>query len=1093
MSINEEDPNSQVGKALGNENEEKSTLLARIKELEAENKQLKEGNRDDAMMNDFKKLMDDMDGAINYSMQVVQVKDEKIKKINEKILENNTKWKGYVKLLVDQICKKNILIDNMKEEMDKFFEKTKKQEIANRENNSKLASYEELIQIDQQLLKQSKQIEAELNNRIRKLEEDNKKYLAAIKTISESTQKKMANYTSKIDNQQSVIRRLASIVDNFRGRFLYNNIGRQNGILNQINKKSSFNDNSNKEIMNPLEYEFGIIWSSSQEKLIQRKCELLELSLNLKGEEREINRNYLNDLLSNKSVSVLDAFSAYSDYISRILGLYDLFSKSNIFLQYFQYKALRYLQIYDIPNMTNRGEMAGIIQWVCNLTIEIGFLILDLGSVIMSTRDFSRSRLSTLEVLNKDEFGIQNSQIAGLPSLSEIKTILKWIDNISQDALNDNLNQNITYEEIKEFKNLLHAKNVHACPHENIDSKNAGIELLPVCCVDAIMNINISLSILLRLNIKSIQEKNLDEIYKKSLEISEKFYSKCGNLCLNGIHYPIDYRLYLWNGLYWIRILGQSKSEAFKVSFEEMIIKQNEIYETIHNPGENQGVNMAECVDKLFKSIQDIDTNLDDLLNPIRMELEMENSKISLGMDSLPEIIISSKLQKLILNMDDQIELDGDVRNENGTTSIIDQNKERRAVTEEESLEAGRLDSEDMVSGSAGTVENVDSKLINTANSDSPKKTRYENSTKLLNEKIQSLRKELTEKEVAYSSFEVMQGEYKKLQDHKQLLMHRIEEQEFEMRISQERLKKYEDTVKQMKIYSDNLKRDLENLHNIPKIKAYSELDVLEPVYLRRLIRLMSNKLYELEMNRWNEKIAKEDPNRILKSNYSQKMILGRVRSKNSLDKIAERILERERRREEREKEKVKDETKRESTEGGGESENMGSDFNSRAESHHHKVSEKFLCSYFDEREDEENVYTDILALVEEFKELKRQIMFHRCSIPIMTNKGSGGTSSFEKEWEEYAEKESKLKYKLHIMKTSLQGLISGTGKAMKENSFNNSVETNVSKKIGKILLKVPSVGQDSVLRMINSQSNTMKVNICEWNEIVQNLVKITT
>ncbi|KAK9170720.1 Uncharacterized protein cmbei_800420 [Cryptosporidium meleagridis] len=1089
MSINEEDPNSYIAQALGDENDEKSTLLARIKELEAENKQLKEGNKDESMMDDFKKLIDDMDGAINYSLQMVQVKDEEIKKMNEKVLESNAKWKGYVKLLVDQISKKNKSIDNMKEEMNKFFEKSKKQEILNRENNSKLTSYEELIQIDQQLLKQSKQIEVELNNRIRKLEEDNKKYLTALKTISEKTQKKISNYTSKIDNQQSLIRHLALIVDNFRGRFLYNNIGRQNGILNQINKRSSLSGELNKEIMNPLEYEFGIIWSNCKEKSLQRKCELIELTFNLKGQESEINSNYLNDLLLNENVSVSDACSAYSDYINRILGLYDLFCKLNILLQYFQYKALRYLQIHDIPNMINGGEITGIIQWVCNLTIEIGFLIIDLGSFIMSIRDFSKYKSST-ETLNKDESGLQNSQIAQLPSLSEIKVILKWADNISQDTLNDNLNQNITYEEIKEFKNLLHAKIVHACPHENIDNKNAGIELLPVCCLDAIMNINISLSILLRLNIKSIQEKNLDEIYKKSLEISDKFYSKCGNLSLNGIHYPIDDRLYLWNGLYWIRLLDQSKSGALKTSFEEMIIKQNEIYETIHNLGENHGVNITESVNKLFKSIQDIDTNLDEFLNPIHMQFEMENSKITVSMDSLPEIIISNKLQKLILSMDDQIELDGDANDKNRASSIIGQNKEGRGVTEDQ-VETRGLDLVDMDSGSVGMVEIVDSKLTNTVNSDSPKKARYENSIKLLNEKIQSLKKELTEKEVAYSSLEAMRDEYKKLQDHKQLLMHKIEEQELEMRMSRERVRKYEDTVRQMKIDSDNLRRDLENLHNIPKIKAYSEQDVLEPVYLRRLIRLMSNKLYELEMNRWNEKIAKEDPNRILKLNYSQKIMLGQIHSKNPLDQIALRILERERKREERKKEKESDGTKEENTEERDEVENMGSDLNSQNETSCQE-NENFKCNYFGELKDE-NVYKDILTLFEEFKELKRQIMLHRCSMPIMNNKGSEGSSSFEKEWEEYTKKESKLKYKLHIMKTSLQGLISETGKVTEENMSSNSGDTYTNKKIGKILLKVPSPGQDSVLRMIKSQNNTMKVNISEWNEIVQNLIKITT
>ncbi|OII70967.1 uncharacterized protein cubi_03265 [Cryptosporidium ubiquitum] len=1088
MSVNEEDSNVQVGKVLEAENEEKNMLLERIRELEAENKQLKEGNRDEIMMNDFKQLVDDMDSAMNYSMQVVQDKDEEIKKISERILENNKKWKGYVKLLVDQICKKNMLIDNMKEEMDKFFEKTKKQEIANRENNSKLTSYEELIQIDQQLLKQSKQIEVELNNRIRKLEEDNKKYSTAIKKISESTQKKMLDYASKIDQQQLTIRHLASIVDNFRGRFLYNNIGRQNGILNQINKKSSLNVSSSKEIMNPLEYEFAIVWSNCQEKSIRRRCELLELSLNLKNEDNEAIFNYLNDLLLNKSISVSDAFSAYSDYISRVLGLYDLFCKSNILLQYFQYKALRYLQINGIANMKNKGELTGIIQWVCNITIEIGFLILNLGSIIMSIRDFS----------NNNEFSSSSFEITQLPSLSKIKAILKWIDNISQVVLNDNLNQNITYEEIKEFKNLLHAQILHACPHQNIGNENAGIELLPVCCVDAIMNINISLSILVRINIKSVQEKNLDEIYRKSLEISERFYSKCGNLSLNGIHYPIDDRLYSWNGLYWIRILGQSSHEEFKVSFQEMIIKQHTIYDTMHNSGENEGVNITECVDKLFKSVQEMDTSLDELLNPIHMELEIENSKNTVGIDSLPEIIISSKLQRLIMSMDEQIELEGDV-NKNETILVTSQKKEGKEIVKGESAEFGGLDLGEVVIGSTEMVENMDSKIVNTISSDSPKKARYEHSIRLLNEKVQSLKKELTEKEVTYSSFEAMQGEYKKLQDHKQLLMSRIEEQELEMRMNRERMKKYEDTVKQMKIDSDTLRRELENLQNIPKIKAYSEQDVLEPVYLRRLIRLMSNKLYELEMNRWNEKIAREDPNRVLKSNYSQKMILSRIHSKNPLEKIATRILERERRREERDKKKKEmEETNKENREGENENENenenLDVDLNSQAEKNRTDndfQGEQFLNNYLEEQKDEENEYTDILALIEEFKELQKQIMLHRCSMPIMINKGSGSSSSFEKEWEEYIKTESRLKYKLHIMKVSLQELISGTGEGLGEKC--NLEDTYISKKIGKMSLKIPSVGKDSALSMIRNQSNIMQVNISEWNEIIQNLVKITT
>ncbi|KAJ1612841.1 coiled coil-containing protein [Cryptosporidium canis] len=1072
MSVNEEEAAIHAGEeVVQDESGEKARLLARIRELEGENKLLRERGGEGAMVEDLEKFVDDMDGTMNYSMQVVQIKDEELKRMGEKMLENNLKWKGYVKLLVDQIGKKNALIESMKEEMDKFFEKTKKQETANRENISKLTSYEELIQIDQQLLKQSKQIEAELNSRIRRLEDDNRKYSAAIKTISESTKKSMADYSSKMEKQRSMIRHLATIVDHFRGRFLYNNIGRQSGVLNQINKKSSLNDSSDKEVMNPLEYEFTVVWGSCQERLIRRRCDLLEITLNLEeGSGRSV-PNSLSDLILNKNISVSGAFCAYSDYVGRVLGLYEVFCKSNILLQYLQFKALRYLQIGEISGLIKGGEVTGVIQWVCNLTIEVGLLTLDLGSLIMSIRSFSDSLPAPAESQEKGELSFSASLVSKLPSADEIKAITKWIDNISQDIINDNLSQNISYEQVTEFKNILHAKIVHVDdPHENIASKNTGIELLPVCCVDAIMNINISISILARINVKSIQEQNLEGIYNHSLQVSERFYSKCGSLTLNGIHYPIDDRLYSWNGLYWSRMLGQSGSGGFKASFEEMVRKQAEVYEAIHRPSENQQVNIADCLEKLLSSVQELDANLDDILNPIHMEYEKENCT---SMSSLPEMVIAKRLQRLVGSLDDQIELELEAR-DGGSVSVFTSSKGGKdAGVEEGSAEAVEHEfGEDGASGSSGVAGSFDS----------PKKAKYESSIRQLNEKITSLKKELTEKEVLYSSFETMRGEYKKLQDHKQLLMRKIEEQELEMKISHDRARKYEDVLRQMKMDSDVMRRDLENLQNIPKIKAYSELDVLEPVYLRRLIRLMSNKLYELEMNRWNEIIIKEDPNRLLRSNYSRKVAMSRANSRNPLDSIAARLLERERRREERVQRSLVEE---------GETENTASHPNT-AETHKDGPG-GFLSGYLEEETEREVEYSDILTLIREFNDLQKQIMLHKCSIPIMNKRESGSSQSFEKEWEKYTRAESKLLYKLHIMKTALQGLLSGSGNSLEEGGPKPLGDSYITRKIGKLSLKIPAVEDESVLRMIKDQSNAMQVSIGEWNHIIQSLAKITT
>lgn len=1080
MSANGEELSSQVGKALGEESEEKSQLLEKIKRLESENRQL----REDAKVNVFKTLLDEMEGAMSYGIQVLQVKDEEIRRMGERMLENNTKWKGYVKLLVDQIGRKNALIESMREEMDRFFEKTKKQEAANRENQSKLTSYEELIQIDQQLLKQSKQIEVELNGRIRKLDQDNKRYSAAIKTISETAKKKIADYSGKVDQQQSIIRHLASIVNNFRGRFMYNNIGRQSGILSQIGRMSvgGGGDCSEREVMNPLEYEFTVIWSGCQEKLVRRRCDLLERSLSVGDEQKESAPNYLDDLVQNQSISVSDAFCAYSDYVSRVLSLYELFCKSNILLQYFQFKALRYLRIGELPSLLKKGEVTGIVQWVCNITSEIGFLSLNLGSLIMSIRSSSGvASTSHTESPAKDanQVSFSTSQVSQLPSMTELKPILKWINNISHALLNDNLSQNVTYEEVKQFNRLLHAKIMHVgvppfCPHENVDiNKNAGIELLPVCCVDAMMNINMSLSILVRINVGFVRESDLGEIYAKSLELSERFYSKCGSLSLNGIHYPIDDRLFCWNGLYWSRVLGESVcgGGGFKASFEEMILKQRTIYEAIHDPGEGQDKCISECVGQLLRSVLELETNLDGLLNPVHMDFGAEGfGNVNVGMDSLPEVVIAGKLQKLILGLDDQMELEieeGGEEGGGGVVSVFGPSRERREVSVVAAASVEAEGPSDPKTAGGGVAA---------GGFDSPKKAKYENSIRLLNEKILSLRKELAEKEVLYSSFETMQGEYRKLQDHKQLLMRRLEEQELEMRISQDRMRKYEDTVRQMKVDSDGLRRDLESLQNIPKIKAYSELDVLEPVYLRRLIRLMSNKLYELEMNRWNEKIAREDPNRLLRSDHSQRMILGQSRSRNSLDKIAARLLEREERRQRQ----GQDPFIKESVEKGG-----------------------FLREYLEEDGTREMKYSDLLGLIQEFNDLQKQIMLHRCSIPIMSKETVSG-SSFEKEWEKYTLTDSKLKYKLHIMKTSLQGLLYGSEldsgqeqEQQQQQSQNKGClgDTYINRKIGRMSLRIPAVGSDSVLGMIHGQSggSGLKVSIGEWNEIIQSLVKITT
>ncbi|KAH7650134.1 Low complexity coiled coil [Cryptosporidium bovis] len=935
--------------------DERNKLLSRIKELENENEALRENSVNNSnktgmyidLNSELDKYVKDIDGTIKYSLQILDDKNNEIKKLNDKIIENNTKWKNYVKLLIEQIGRKNSVIDQMKEEMNRLFEKSKNQELVNKENSLKLVSYEELIQVDQQLLKQNKQLEAELRYKIDKLDAENKKYVNIIKSLSESNKKKYNEYNKKITTQVLIINNLSSIVENFKGRYLYNNIGRQKGIINQINIKSKFygsndSNNVNDEKMNPLEYEFGIIWKSSQEKIIERKYELFEIILNLddkKNQEKYISDEslYINDLIDNLNkngvnsgnIPITELIFMYSNFVNRVMGLYEIFCKCNLLTQYLQFKALRYLQIDQVSKFISNGEYTGIIHWICNIVIEVSKLIISLGEIIANMR------------INLNNNNDGNVLFQKLPCLGRINDILSWINNIFQDTMNDNLNQSNNYEIIKEFNVEL----------TELIKSNCGDNVLPLCCIDAILNINISLAIISSIYIKQVDLDKYNSIYKKSLNISDKFYSKCGSLSLNGIHYPIDYRIYSWDSLYWNNIYDQIRSTSFDSLFKYMLNSQIIIYDYINN--NNNNGNIVDSIEILLSSVQELESNIEKFINPIHIvdksdEIEnIDNHNNDLNkLNILPELLISKNMQqKLLYHLDDQL--------------LEDENKQEKETNDD-----------------VDNISNEDSNQIPSSskvNTESPKRMRMENTIKSLNDKIQKLKKELTSKDLLYSSFGAMDVEFKKLQDYKQTLMHKIKEQEIDIQLKKEQINNNETTIKELKYETELLKQNVENLSNLPKIKAYSELDVLEPVYLRRMVRIMNNRLYEIEMSRWSEMIIKDNPNFFLKHNFNKKFLLSQIIHSNGSDN----------------EDKLN---------------NIIKNFL--------KNNGNIECS---------SNYIELLYIVNEYRELRKQVLLHKCSIPIYN---SNNISKFKEEWQEYIKGESNLKYKLYIMKKTLQELL---------------------------------------------------------------------
>ncbi|KAH8738528.1 Low complexity coiled coil protein [Cryptosporidium ryanae] len=963
-------------------NDEMKKLLLRIKELEKENEVLrtksvncaeKEETGDDinSALNEY---ANDIDGTINYSLQILNNKDEEIKRLNDKMAENSVKWKNYVKLLAEQLGKKNAIIDQIKIELNKLFEKTKNQELINKENNIKLVSYEELIQVDQQLIKQNKQLESELRNKIEKLDTENRKYVNAIKSVNESSKKRCEEYKKKIDKQEQVINNLLSIVDNFRGRYLYNNIGRQKGIINQINKNSKLynpdcSNTEDLEKMNPLEYEFGIVWKSSQEKITERKCELFEVILNLgekKNNDKYINDEnlYLSDLVTNldsndnsdsdnsRNIPMSELILIYSNFVNRIMGLYEIFCKCNLLIQYFQFKALRYLQIDQVNKFMLNGEFTGIIHWICNIVVEVSRLIISAGEIIMRIRMCSADN----DVALSTKF----------PCLNKVNSVLLWINNIFQNAMNDCLNQSNNYEVIKEFNEEL---------VEFLKSSKRD-RVLPLCCIDAVLNINISLSITSSIYVKQVDCEKYSNIYKKSLSISDKFYSKCGSLSLNGIHYPIDFRLYSWDGLYWNNIYGQTESTPFNNLFKEMLDSQTHIYDHINKNNNNSSdSSVVSSIEILLSGVQELESNIDKLINPMYTmdkDSEMVNCvdrRTTLSEPNiLPELLISKNLQqKLFLQLDDQLTEGEDKQEKKG----IDEND-----------------------NSTRDDRNQAPFLSNT-NAESPKRVRMENTVKLLNDRIKALERELTSKDVLYSSFGAMNVEFKKLQDYKQTLMHKVKEQETDIKLKKDLINNNETTIKQLRHEAELLKQNIENLSNLPKIKAYSELDVLEPVYLRRMVRIMNNRLYELEMSRWSEMIIKENPNFLLKNNFNKKFILSQIV------------------------------------------------YNSRGENDG-RLNNIIKRIFKNNSEDDSN-YVELLHIVNEYRELKKQVLLHKCSIPIYNN----NNLKFKQEWQEYIKRESDLKYKLYIMNKTLQELLSDLRIDFNGNIENSGDCINKRNKIG--------------------------------------------
>ncbi|EEA05429.1 uncharacterized protein CMU_024340 [Cryptosporidium muris RN66] len=1056
-------------------------------------------------------LYGQMKNLLDESISKLKDKDEEIQKILSMYDTSNIKWKSYVSSMAKQLSINNERFKDINQDRDNIKDKLRKLEKQSAEQETKISSYEELIQVDQLLLQQYKLVEEGLRSELDKLTKASLNFKNTLEKLHKDYLCEREKYKIIIEKQSQKLSNLSVTVEKFKGRFTYN-IGNKNGILDKLldqevlDKVNNFKDEEIiKGIMSPLEYELGILWANYNEDTTKFLCQILGSCIGfdeLVSIDAATNFRQTNNIYKDQSNKLW--FHNYCKYVATIVKLYRIFGQCNILLQYIQYKAYRHLSESEVQKIINNTNKVGTIKWVCLFGLELGFLVVSLGHLISKYRN---RKVCKLGEINKSCDALLST--LNIPFLD---LTLKTLDEIFQAILNNNLSPGVTYDIITELRTKLDlideleqtnlsllssedkSKNTNESNNMKLTSTKRNI---PLCSIDAILNINIALAIMSRVSGSCLDIDKFSYIFRISLDLSEKLYSLCGKLSLVGVHYPIDYSLYTWKSSYWYDIIQgkDSKSEALS----HLVDLQKSAFKDITNCTVQLNKSKSEDINATFLSIysilQKLESSFDSLINP----LEKTNS----GNESL-EIILSRNISEKIKEY-----LENEDSSENSIIQEVEDIPTNQDISNSKQMDSLIIDT---------SSQNIPKLPQYQSIMENPKKERAkaEILSRQLSEKVRTLEKELVNQRVLYSSYKTLDAEYKKLQNLKQDLMSKIEVFEIQTQKDENQIKLDEDNIRKLKQQIDDLQKNLEIQKNIPKIKAYSEVDVLEPIYLRKFIRILQNKIYLMEMEKWQLDLAKYNPNDRMKQILYYKQIqqfrqmpLLNSFGCNTLDSLAKKLLDLQ-----NEKKRVGKDYNYTGQDFKGYLElekvdNLVSTQTSDTEGNKTQQSEdlntKDIGKLFT---DVTNEHKTLLNLISDFKNIQHEILVHRCSMPIFGMTNSPENKNIVDIWDKYTKHDMELRYRLKLLKKSVQSILlgvqglNGTNKRGVPNLNKHNSLLTYPQELGDIGEYISNINDQPISKMIlklpsksTKYSRIDKENLVvtpsQWNQITHYLVHL--
>ncbi|KAL7066624.1 hypothetical protein ACR3K2_29360 [Cryptosporidium serpentis] len=1057
-------------------------------------------------------LYGQMKNLLDESISKLKDKDEEIQKILSIYDTSNIKWKSYVSSMAKQLSINNEKFKDINQDRDNIKDKLRKLENQNAEQEKKILSYEELIQVDQLLLQQYRLVEEGLRNELDKLTKASQNFKSALEKLQKDYLHEREKYKVIIKKQSQKLSDLSVTVEKFKGRFTYN-IGNKNGILDKLLDQEILDKVSNskdeeiiKGIINPLEYELGILWANYNEDTTRFLCQILGSCMGfdeMVSIDTATNFRQTNNIYKDQSSRLW--FYNYCKYVAIIVKLYRIFGQCNILLQYIQYKAYRHLSESEVQKIINNTNKVGTIKWICLFGLELGFLVVSLGHLISKYRNRKVCKLS--------EIGKSCDALLSTLNIPFLDLALKTLDEIFQAILNDSLSPGVTYDIITELRTKLDlideleqtnlsllngedkSKDSNESNHMKLTSSTK--RNIPLCSIDAILNINIALAIMSQVSGSCLDIDKFSYISRISLDLSEKLYSLCGKLSLMGVHYPIDYSLYTWKSSYWYDMTQgkDSKSEALSYLVDLQKLAFKDVTDCTIQLHKSKSEDVNATFSSIYSILQRLESSFDSLINP----LEKTNSD-----DESPEIILSQNISEKIKEY-----LESEDSNENSISQELEDISTNQDISNSKQVDSLTIDNSSQNLPKLSEYQGI---------LESPKKERAkaEILSRQLNEKIRTLEKELVNQRVLYSSYKTLDTEFKKLQNLKQDLMSKIEVFEVQTQKDENQIKLGENNIKKLKQQIDDLQRNLEIQKNIPKIKAYSEVDVLEPIYLRKFIRILQNKVYLMEMEKWQLDLAKYNPNDKMKQilyykqiqQFKQMPLLNSFGC-NTLDSLARKLLELQDEKEGVGKDYnyIRRDFKRylESEKVNNFVSTQKSDIEGNKTQQNEDLNTKNIGKLFT---DFTNEHRALLNLINDFKNIQHEILVHRCSIPIFGVTSSPENKSVVDVWDKYTKHDMELRYRLKLLKKSVQSILLGVQSL---NSTNEREVPNLNKQnslleypqelgdigeyisnindqpISKMILKLPSKST----KYSKVDKENLVVTPSQWNQITHYLVHL--